>query len=343
MRTGAVLAAFAAFAAFGCDAPRTSEGLELPASAVTEHAASALVAEPRHDFGRAVQGDTLRHAFVTRNATSRALAVEEPRDVLGCSGKPVPRVLGSGATGRLEVACRASIHGPLRVSLPLRAGGSAAGELKLTAEIEPLLTFDRALLEVNVAFGATGLAEARLRGARAAAARLAALTPVPEWMTTTVLPAADGANQGVALHARGAAAGTHAGSLRFATGLAEPSEIELGYLVKVPSTLAVSPTNPVLDLGASDRGRTVVRVTSQTPGFRVKRVEVLEGPFGARVRKDGTAYAVEVFIAAAELSRNLRGANGRLLIVSNDRAEPRKEIPLFALGSATAASDGGAR
>jgi hypothetical protein len=223
--------------------------------------------------------------------------------------------------------------------LPLRANGSAAGELVLSGEIEPLLGFDRALLELELEFGATGMVEARLLGARAAAARLVAASSLPDGMALTLLPAADGANQGVALRVSGAAAGTHAGGLRFATGLVEPTEIELGYLVKVSSTLAVSPTNPVLDLGAPEGRGTIVRVTSQSPDFRVKRVEVLDGPFGARVRKDGDAFAVEVFVVADELARDVRGANGRLLIVSNDRAEPNKEVPLFALGSAAASAD----
>lgn len=299
-----------------------------------------LVAEPKHDFGRVLQGDTLRHAFVTRNATNAALDVEDAREVLGCSGVPVPRVLAPFGSGKLEVTCRATVYGPLRVALPLRANGRAAGELALVAEVEPVLAFDRALLEVSVPFGTSGLAEAGLRGARASSARLVALTALPAGLRTTVLPPTGAGGHRVSLRVSDAVAGTHAGSLRFATGLAEPKEIELGYLVKVESTLAISPTNPVLDLGAPGGARTSVRVMSQTAGFRVERVEVAEGPYDARVRRDGDAYAIEVSIVAAKLRRGLRGVNGRLIILSNDRAEPRKEVPLFALGSLVEAGDG---
>jgi hypothetical protein len=62
-------------------------------------------------------------------------------------------------------------------------------------------------------------------------------------------------------------------------------------------------------------------------------VDVQEGPFEAYLRRDGDAYVIELSILAAKLPRGMRGANGRLMVVSNDRSEPNKEVPLFALGS----------
>jgi hypothetical protein len=291
------------------------------------------VAEPRHDFGRRVQGDTLRHAFVTLNPTMQTIEIENPREVLGCSGVALPRLLPPGGTGKLEVSCRAAVYGPLRVALPLRANGTSAGELLLSGEIEPLLVFEHALLEVNVGFEAAGSAETRLRGSLASAARLVLLSTLPDGMTSSVLAASEPGPQGVALRVSHAAPGTHAGSLRFATGLAEPAEVELAYLVKVESTLAVSPSNPVLHLGAPKGAQTVVTVTSRSPNFRVERVEVPDGPFAAELRRDGGVYAIELSVVAEKLAPGQHGANGRLIIVSNDRAEPRKEVPLFAMGS----------
>jgi hypothetical protein len=343
----AVLTLSGVLLTLGCQAPPTGKrpaprGSETgrPAAA---HTAIVLAAEAKHDFGRVLQGATLHQAFVTRNATPAAINVENTREVLGCLGVPVPRVLAPGAAGKLEVTCRATVYGPLRVALPLRASGQAAGELALTAEVEPLVAFDRALLEVNVPFGTSGFAEARLRGVRAAAAHLdlVPLAPLPQGLAATVLPATDGGSHGVTLRVSHAAAGTHAGSLRFATGLAEPKAIELGYLVKVASTLAISPTNPVLDFGTPAGAGTIVRVTSQTTDFRVERVEVAEGPFDARLRRHDDAYAIEVSIDTAKLRGGMRGVNGRLLILSNDRAEPRKEVPLFALRSPGALGDAG--
>jgi len=108
--------------------------------------------------------------------------------------------------------------------------------------------------------------------------------------------------------------------------------------VKVTGTLAASPTNPVLDLASPDGARAVVTVTSEQAGFEVERVEVLDGPFSTRVRRDGPAFRVEVTVVEAKLAPDASGVNGRIRIVSNDRTEPSKILPLFALGRPTRAA-----
>jgi hypothetical protein len=94
----------------------------------------------------------------------------------------------------------------------------------------------------------------------------------------------------------------------------------------------VTPTNPVLDLGALGPRQAVVKVTSTQTGFVVTRAEVLEGPFAASVRRAGDGYEIEVTVIETKLSATARGVNGRLRIHSNDRTERAKEIPLFMLG-----------
>jgi hypothetical protein len=303
------------------------------ASAGTARGSSAALAvEHAHDFGRVTEGDTLQHGFVLRNTTGVAQSLEDVREVLGCAAVPVPRVLEPNQAGKLEVTCRANVRGPLRVSLPLRANGRSAGELSVAAEVEPLLAFDHALLEVRVPFGAANESGARLRGTLARRARLTPVEPPPAGMAVDVLSTAGDAGERVVLRVDRAPVGVHVGSLRFATGLAQPKAIELPYSVKVTGTLTVSPTNPVLDLAAPDGTRAVVVVTSAQPGFMVERAEVLEGPFSARVRRDGDGFRIEVTLVEARLSTAASGVNGRIRIVSNDRTEPSKILPLFALG-----------
>jgi hypothetical protein len=292
----------------------------------------AFVANPKHDFGQAVQGEALRHVFVTHNRTNAPLAVENARGVLGCSGVASPSTLAANQSGKFEVTCRANVAGPLRVSLPLRANGRPAGELALTAEIEPLLAFDRALLELGVPFGQGGESEARLRGRLARSARLTLAGAPPPGMDVSILPATRDGAQGAKLALKEPPVGVHAGSLRFHTALEAPVTLELPYSVKVTGTLTVSPTNPVLDLAAPAGTRAIVAVTSTQPGFRVERAEVLEGPFSTRVRNEAGGAAIEVSLVAAKFPEGARGANGRIRIVSNDRTEPNRELSLFALG-----------
>jgi hypothetical protein len=229
------------------------------------------------------------------------------------------------------------------VSLPLRANGRAAGELSLEAEVEPLLTFDRALLELNVPFGRADEARAHLRGKLARSARLTPADAAPSGMDVRVLPAADGGAEGAVLRLIRPAAGVHAGTLRFRTGLREAPAVELPYSVKVAGTLAVSPTNPVLDFAAPGGARSIVTVTSTQPGFRVERADVVEGPFSASVKAAPGGYAVEVSVVPAKFPEGARGANGRIRIVSNDRTEPTKEVPLFALGRPPEGSEAASR
>jgi hypothetical protein len=291
---------------------------------------AALVTDPRHDFGRVVQGATLRHGFDMHNRSARVLTVENAGEVLGCSGLPVPRVLEADRHGTFEVTCRANVYGPLRVSLPLRANALPAGELTLVAEVEPLLVFDRPVLEIGVPFGTEGRAEARLKGKLAGSARLTLAAEPPAGMRVSVL-SVDG-TESAELRVTFADVGTHAGSLRFSTGLDQPTEIPLSYLVKVVGTLTVSPTNPVLDLSVPGKGRTVLTVRSTQAGFALRRAEVVEGPFAAVVRRTSDGFDVEVSIVAEKFAKATHGATGRIRIVSNDRSEPEKELQLFALG-----------
>jgi hypothetical protein len=291
-----------------------------------------LVQDRSHDFGRVTQGDTLRHAFMTHNRTDASITVENPRTVLGCTGAATPRALAPNQIGKLEVTCHANVPGPLRVSLPLRANARPAGELTVAAEVEPLLVFDRALIEMNVPFGQAHETSARLGGKLARSARLTLASAAPSGMDVQVLPSADGGTEGAVLRLERPAVGVHAGTLRFHTALAEPAAIELPYSVKVTGTLTISPTNPVLDLAAPGGTRSVITVTSTQPGFRVERAEVLEGPFAVYVRNEPEGAAVEVSIVPTKLREGSRGVNGRIRIASNDRTEPNKEVSLFALG-----------
>jgi hypothetical protein len=292
----------------------------------------SLVARPKHDFGQVTQGDTLRHAFALRNVTGSVLTVDDTIEVLGCSGVPAPSVLEVGGGGQLEVTCRPMTHGPLRVSLPFRANGLPAGELTLTASVEPLAAFDRAVVDLTFPFGEERRAEVRLRGTLAKKVQLTPVAPAPPGLEMKVLPAEAGKSEGVALRATGNTVGTHVGSLRFATGLPMPSEIAFSYVVKVFGTLEVAPTNPVLDLAAPGGTRSTLHVKSTQPGFQVTGAEVMDGPFATKIRRAGTGYEVEVTFVLEKLHPGTRGVNGRIKILSNDRTEPRKEVPLFALG-----------
>ncbi len=323
-------------AALGCR--ERASGDERAAAAGSGESRSAadggsqvLIASPRHDFGRVAQGDTLRHGFVAFNASNAVLRLDETPEVLGCSAT-LSLPLEPKQSGKVEVACRATVPGPLRVSLPLRAGGRALGELSLSAEVEPLLAFEPRIVSVMVPFGEKRTTTVRLRGTRAKAAHLSPADAPSPGFEFRVLPGDADQGEVIEILVAGKAVGTQAGTLHFATGLDEPREVSLPFAVKVVGTLAVSPTNPVLDLSAPGPKRAVLSVTSAQPGFSVSRVTILEGPFTASLRRVNGGFEVEVGVVEAKLSAAMRGVNGGLRITSNDRTEPTRDVPLFAVG-----------
>jgi hypothetical protein len=63
-------------------------------------------------------------------------------------------------------------------------------------------------------------------------------------------------------------------------------------------------------------------------------VRVTEGPFAARFEhaEDDNTYRIDVSVRSDRIDDEARAAVGPLLIISNDRTEPRREVPLFGSG-----------
>jgi hypothetical protein len=107
----------------------------------------------------------------------------------------------------------------------------------------------------------------------------------------------------------------------------------------VSGTLEVSPTNPYFNLKIRGPKVVSIEVRSSQPGFEVRDARVLEGPFAASV--DGpladNKFRVQVTVLEDRLAGPDRGTQGKLVVLSNDRTEPEKEIPLFAFGKLNSA------
>jgi hypothetical protein len=205
---------------------------------------------------------------------------------------------------------------------------------------EPLLAFSSRTVDLTMAFGETASQEVRLVGKLAGAASLRVVTVNPPGPDVAILSAEADKPAGVRVSDVGRRVGYEAGQVTFATGVDDPKELTLLYSRKVPGNLTVDPTNPYLDLRAPEPG-VVVRVTSSRKDFQLTRAEILDGPFSARVeRAPSGGYAVHVTPAKSAGREgqgepgpdSQRGFLGKLRLVSNDPAEPNKDLPLFALG-----------
>jgi hypothetical protein len=217
------------------------------------------------------------------------------------------------------------------VALPTDAA-SAARPAELPVEL-PLALSSRTV-DLRLGFGETRSQEVRLIGRLAAAAKLSVETIDPPGPDVTVLPAEEARPQGVRVTISGTRVGQRAGQVTLATGLDDPKKLTLLYSWKVAGYLTVDPTNPFLDLRSPPPAKVAVHVSSSRPDFRLDQAQMVEGPFQAILVRDEAprTYTVEVTMSDKGSDEPSRGSLGTLRLLSNDPAEPRKDIPVFALG-----------
>lgn len=147
-----------------------------------------------------------------------------------------------------------------------------------------------------------------------------------------------GRNPGLRIHATGRSVGVRVGTLLVATGLPAPREVPLLYSLRVEGTLRIAPTNPIIDPSTSGGKATFIEVASAQADFVVTAVEIEKGPFVASMERGAQhgTFRVTVMPLGTQVVKGSHGAVGTLVIRSNDAAEPRKEIPLFAFGAGDA-------
>jgi hypothetical protein len=201
----------------------------------------------------------------------------------------------------------------------------------------PPLAFTSRTVDLTMAFGGTDSREVRLTGTLARSARLEIDAVEPPGPEATVLPADPETSEGVRLTLTGTRVGRSAGQVTVKTGLPDPASLTLLYSWQVTGNLSVDPTNPVLYARASTPASIAVRVSSRRADFRLEKAAVVTGPFTASFVRDtaapdASAYSVRVVVTRGS-NDDQRGAIGTLRLVSNDPAEPIRDVPLFVLGS----------
>lgn len=150
----------------------------------------------------------------------------------------------------------------------------------------------------------------------------------------SLLPADGSRAAGVRLTLSGKRAGQGVGQVLVSTGLADPAEVVLYYRWKVPGYLTVSPSNPTFNLRVHGPHVVEISVGSSRADFHLLRAEVTAGPFAATVAAAVAGrFAVQVRVVDSDVPSGQRGVLGKLILVSNDPAEPRKEVPLLAMGA----------
>lgn len=324
-----------------------------PAGAPATPAGARLVIEPlERDFGNARQYTEVLHSVFLRNIGGTPLSFQTEAGH-SCTAVPSQGELAPQEHRELELHCRPALHGVFADQVIVRSNDPKEPERRIavSGRVEPALVLEPDFLEVRLPFGGTHTEEIRAAGARAHEAKLSverASLDGPQPATggwpehglsvdtkpvDSDTPDATGPKLRVRFDAK--RPGMHAGNLVVSTGLDEPREIPLSYLFVVAGTLEVSPIPVYLNLRAAGEKATTIVVRSSQPSFTVKAVNVLDGPFEAAfTRVNAGSYRVDLRVLEDRLDAGIHGVNGRIEIQSNDRTEPRKEIPVFAFGRA---------
>jgi len=263
-----------------------------------------------------------------------------------CSASIDPKTIAPGANGQLEVTCRSDLYGPLREFLLVHSNDplSERVPIELVGNVTPLFAFDAQVVNLEMPFGEERSQDVHLVGTLVAkaAARLKN-SALAEDSSVTLLPDKAGSTRGFRIRCKGKKAGVHSGNLVVSTGLPSPKDIAMPYVCKVAGTLEISPTNPYFNLKIPGPKVVSVEVRSSQPGFEVRGALVLEGPFAASVEGplSDNSFRVQVKVLEERVTEENRGILGKVMVLSNDRTEPEKEIPLFGFGKLNAAKGEG--
>jgi hypothetical protein len=284
-----------------------------------------------------VQDESVRRLVPLLNAGTLPLEIGTIEASRFCSGTIEPKIIAPGTSGHLDVTCTSDLYGPLREFLLIHTNDPQADmvPIELVADVTPLLAFDAPAVNLTMPFGEERSQDIALAGTLAdkAAIRVKRSALAAD-SSVDVLHGKPGSSPVFRIRCHGKKVGTHGGNLIVSTDFARFKEIAMPYACKVTGTLEVSPTNPYFNLKISGPKVVSIEVRSSQPGFAVRGARVLEGPFAASVQGPvaDNAFRIQVKVLEDRFSDDRRGILGKLMVFSNDRTEPEKEIPLFGFG-----------
>ena len=323
--------------------PRKDDGSASNAAA-GKAAPRLKLATPPYQLGPVVKDEAVRRSIAVSNTGTLPLEIGTIEVSRFCSASIDPKTIAPGASGQLEVTCRSDLYGPLREFLLVHSNDPLAERvpIELVGNVTPLFAFDAQVVNLEMPFGEERSQDVHLVGTlvEKAAARLKN-SALAEDSSVTLLPDEAGSTRGFRIRCKGKKAGVHGGNLVVSTGLPSPKEIAMPYACKVAGTLEVSPTNPYFNMKIPGPKLVSIEVRSSQPGFQVSGVRVLDGPFAASIEGPlpDNSFRVQVKVVEEHVKVENRAAPGKIVVLSNDRTEPVKEIPLFGFGKLNAAKD----
>jgi hypothetical protein len=265
--------------------------------------------------------------------------------------------IAPGGTGEVEASFDTHNRvGPSRTTITIESNavGQAHTTVTLTANVERLLALEQSYVRVATEYGVPHVEKVWLTGklvgeatprvikleSQARADMPVAADKDPILNVLSVRPIEEQAGgtvkKGLELKLKGDRVSAGSGKVTVATGLPKPEQLELHLTWGVSSTLQVEPDHLSFGAGPGEGRERVLRVSSKKPNFRVLRVRVLEGPFVAAVEKPeaNAIFKVRVTWNGPPPGKHAEPGIGKLQLISNDPAEPKKVVELKTPGVA---------
>ena len=330
----------------GCS--RGKGGDKASADAAT-NAPKIEVATKLHDFGTATEGEKLQHVFEVKNAGAGQLVIDRVTTSCGCTAAVVKsKEIAPGATGQIEVTFDTSARrGANRKSITIISNDPAnpRTQLEVAVNVESLLAFEPFFVRLNPEYGEEQVRETWLVGKLVDQAKIAIAEQNDDKEVAVELAEkteGDKKIQGLRFKLKGKKVGYGSGRVTVNTGIEKPNQLILRYSWNVRGNVRVLPAQLYFDDKRPEAKERLLKVSSSKPNFKLKEAKIENGPFKARIEKPAAAVVGAAGAPAAEPTFDVKvtlqdgatpkpdasGEVGKLILVSNDPLEPKKEVSL---------------
>ncbi len=302
-----------------------------------------------HDFGTATEGDKLQHLFDVKNTGTGPLIIDRVTTSCGCTTAVVKtKEIAPGATGQIEVTFDTSARrGANRKSITIVSNDPAnpRSQLEVAVNVESLLAFEPFFVRLNPEYGEDQTREAWLVGKLVDQAKLSITEQNDDKEVAVELAEKTEGDKkilGLRFKLKGKKVGYGSGRVTVGTGIEKPNQLVLRYSWNVKGNIRVLPAQLYFDDKRPEAKERLLKVSSSKPNFKLRDAKIETGPFKARIEKTaappsgvagspGTEPTFDVKVTlqdGAAPKPDASGEIGKLILISNDPLEPKKEVSL---------------
>jgi hypothetical protein len=326
-----------------------SKGRDKASADAATSAPKIEVVTKLHDFGTATEGEKLQHVFEVKNTGVGPLVIDRVTTSCGCTAAVVKsKEIAPGAAGEIEVTFDTSARrGANRKSITIISNDptSPRTQLEVAVNVESLLAFEPFFVRLNPEHGEEQVREAWLVGKLVDQAKIAVTEQNDDKEVTVELAEkteGDKKVHGLRFKLKGKKVGYGSGRVTVSTGLEKPNQLVLRYSWNVKGNIRVLPAQLYFDDKRPEAKERLLKVSSSKASFNLREVRIESGPFTVKKEKAaappggvaGSAAVEPTFDVKVTLQEgatpkaDASGEIGKLILMSNDPLEPKKEVSL---------------